>query len=172
MLVRRAEQDSVREKSLAESAVKEWAATFDAIHDCIMILDPEYRILRCNAATARLCGTTEEQLRGRRCWEIMHDGYMPAGCPVPGSLTGKKAESAIIEHLRLPCMVASDPILDAAGNVVKIVHTIRDITEQRKLESQLFQAQKMEAVGPLAGGVAHDFNNILTAIIGYASCCR
>lgn len=46
-----------------------------------------------------------------------------------------------------------------------------DITEQKKLEAQLQHAQKMEAVGTLAGGVAHDFNNILTAIIGYAHLC-
>jgi PAS domain S-box-containing protein len=50
--------------------------------------------------------------------------------------------------------------------------TCEDITELRRLESQLRQAQKMESIGTLAGGIAHDFNNILTSLIGYASLIR
>jgi len=56
------------------------------------------------------------------------------------------------------------PIRNAAGEVYRIVGTAEDITEHRQLEAQFRHAQKMEAVGQLAGGVAHDFNNILAVI--------
>jgi PAS domain S-box-containing protein len=59
------------------------------------------------------------------------------------------------------------PVRDGMGRIVRVVGIAEDITELKRTEEQFFEAQKMEAVGRLAGGVAHDFNNVLTAILGY-----
>ncbi|UFS71701.1 PAS domain S-box protein [Geomonas sp. RF6] len=92
-------------------------------------------------------------------WSALRDGKVWEGevhCR-------KKGGEPLWEH------VTVSPIRDTRGGVTHFVALEQDITEQKRIKEQLLQAQKMEAVGQLAGGVAHDFNNILTAIIGFAS---
>ena len=73
----------------------------------------------------------------------------------------KNGETLVIEK-------ALTPLRDGQGEITHFISTGRDITERRKLESELRQAQKMDAIGRLAGGVAHDFNNLLLVISAYA----
>lgn len=79
----------------------------------------------------------------------------------------------------LPVTMNASAVFDAAGKFVVSRSVIRDITEKRKmddekrkLQQQLFQSQKLEALGTLAGGIAHDFNNLLASIMGYASLAK
>ena len=67
---------------------------------------------------------------------------------------------------------AGSPLKDKNNQRIGVVFVLRDITEKRQMEQELFKSQKLESVGVLAGGIAHDFNNILTAIIGNLSLAK
>jgi two-component system cell cycle sensor histidine kinase/response regulator CckA len=80
-----------------------------------------------------------------------------------GRLVNKKKDGTLYSQDS-----AISPVRDAAGTVTSYVAVTRDVTAALALEAQFLQAQKMEAVGRLAGGVAHDFNNVLSVILSYA----
>jgi len=146
-----------------------WQRTFDAIPDIITIQDPDFTILQTNRA-GREFFSQNGSIIGRHCYTLFHGINTPCtNCPV--SRVHQKGESHLeeVEHPLLDkwFQVSSSPIF-TDGRLRYVVHVARDITEQKAMERNFLQAQKMESVGRLAGGVAHDFNNILSAINGYA----
>jgi PAS domain S-box-containing protein len=127
------------EKQL-QSAAGQWQATFDAVEDSIMILDPQLRIQQVNAATISFLGMPADKILGRRCHEIFHgtEGVAP-GCPAAALLkTLCHQESEIFhEKKKINLLVSAYPIIDTDGNFKGLVHMLKDITERKRMEQEL-----------------------------------
>lgn len=152
-------------------AKEEWERTFDAIGDIVTIQDTDMRITRANKATFEIFGLQPEVAIGKKCHELFRGiNDCCLGCPVAEALAGFTSYTAEIVHdaLGKTFLVSASPVVNASGELQRIVHFAKDITEFKKLEMQFLQAQKMEAIGRLSSGVAHDFNNILSSILGYS----
>ncbi len=156
----------------AKKAQQEWEMTFDAIGDIITIQDEEMRIVRVNRAACEYLAATPAELIGKYCYTVFRGEKMPCpGCPQIGAPNCVEGYSSEIFHENLDKIfrVSISPLISEPDGAVRgFVHYAKDITERKRLEAQLQQSQKMEAIGTLTGGIAHDFNNILGAILGYS----
>jgi PAS domain S-box-containing protein len=164
-----------RAEKAAVGAAREWQTTFDASRDGIWVLDWQHRVLRANKAAEALFGQSKDKMIGEYCWRIMHDtSQSHPQCPAVKARQSLNRETLEFENGGRWFLVTADPILDARGRYAGAVHIISDITdrkreemEREKMQARLLQVQKMESIGRLAGGVAHDFNNMLSVILGY-----
>ena len=166
------DQELQRTLERCHQAERSWETTFDAVAAPITLLGTGRSILKANQAAAVMLGKESCELIGLRCYDLVGNpgGGPCADCPVPKVLADGRAHSAEIIHPQVErtLIVSVSPIVNPQGKIVALTHFCLDISEQKKLTEQYQQAQKMEAVGRLAGGVAHDFNNILTIINGYS----
>jgi hypothetical protein len=155
-------------------AADDWERTFNSVGDAVVTLDVGGRIARMNLTAQRWFGLSEAEALGRPAHEIVTGAPAPpAGWPEVAALArGEKLEWAqALERPRGRFELTLTPIAreGAMGGSVLIV---KDVTEGRRLEEELRHAQKMEAVGRLANGVAHDFNNMLTVILSTGRAAR
>ena len=168
----------VTESRRAEQALREGEARYrqltehatDIIYNC----DLEGRFTFVNPTAARLTKYSEDELLGRSFLSLIRDDYRRRAVEF---YDRQRTDGIRSTYLELP-LIAKDgtevwvgqsvQVVEEQGVPVGIQAIARDITARLALEDQLRQAQKMEAIGRLAGGVAHDFNNILTAVLGSA----
>ncbi|MCK9420657.1 MAG: PAS domain S-box protein [Nitrospirae bacterium] len=147
---------------------------YDDAPDMMHSVDREGNIIICNRTELQALGFKTEEIIGYALKDlIVPEERDTCARKMEALKTNGFFEGEITllakDGRRIPVFIRSKAIYDKDGAFLMSDAVLRDITEKKNLEAQLFQAQKMEAVGLLAGGVAHDFNNILTVIVGYGS---
>ncbi len=158
------------EQKLAASEAR-FRRLIENASDLITVVD-EHGIIRFQGPSSeRILGFPPEEMMGHEAFEWVHPDDLPKAKEAIRRTVEQPGQPVSIEyrvrhrngHWRVLESIGRN-MPDPSGAVFIIVNS-RDVTEQRELQDQLRQAQKMEAIGQLAGGVAHDFNNILTVIM-------
>lgn len=169
------------QNAISHKQVAMLAQSLESNMDLIVITDIEGRIMHVNQQVKEYLGYEREELKGRHIslmqsqknpeglWEEIYRKTMTEG--------GWKGEILNVrkDGHEYPVLVSTSLVKYENNDVIAFIGIVRDMTEHKKseeermdLQSQLLQAQKLESVGRLAGGVAHDFNNILSAILGFS----
>ena len=167
----------ISERKQAEEALREseekYRTVLESNPDPVVVYDIEGKVTYFNPAFTRVFGwTLAERLGNKMDVFVPAEAWRETKMMIEKVLAGERFSN--VETLRynkkgetIPVSVSGTIYKDKKGNPIGSVINLRDISHQKKLETQLKQAQKMEAIGTLAGGIAHDFNNILSSVIGY-----
>jgi PAS domain S-box-containing protein len=150
------------------------SAAMEQAVESIVITDKLGKIIYVNPAFENITGYLKTEAIGKKP-SIVKSGFhgnffydemwnrLKRGLTWNGYLKNKSKDGSIYEE-----EASISPVFDRTGEIQHFVAVKRDVTQERRMESQLRKAQKLEAIGTLAGGIAHDFNNILFPIIGFS----
>jgi len=154
------------------SKSNELQAMFDSIIDGVIVYDSAGRVQHRNHVCPQYF--PRETLPGSSCRELFHPEHAAASlhCPVERALAGERVEISLSS---LPSVgksryfdITATPIEDSKGDYNRVLLFLRDVTEKRLQELHLMQAEKLSSIGVLAAGVAHEINNPLSSVAGYA----
>jgi two-component system, cell cycle sensor histidine kinase and response regulator CckA len=160
----------ITERKRAEERIREQAALLDKAQDAILVRDLEDHILFWNKGAEYIYGWSSEEAAGKNARELMFKGSLSQFEKARGILLERGEWAGELEHVTKSgdeitvesrwTLVRDDADLPRS---VLVINT--NVTERKKIEAQFLRAQRMESIGTLAGGIAHDLNNVLSPIL-------
>lgn len=177
--------NDITHRKEAEDRLRRQAQVFDNMYDGVLLTDAENRIIGWNRGAERIFGYGEAEMIGASP-EVLNppDAAQFITRGIHESIERLGRWSGLVPIIRKDgatgiCEVVCVPMTDSRGSIIGTVSVNRDVSERianererQKLEHQLRQSQKMEAIGTLASGIAHDFGNLLAAIFTYADLAK
>lgn len=165
------------EESLAK-ARERLAVTMHSISDGVLATDTEGLITTLNPAAEVISGATQDVAIGRPVEEVLRpagegrEGFfagMVGEAVKNGTRSAREAEITGPGGRTRSVIAAASPVRDRRGDIIGAVITLRDVTERKLADAELFKMRSLRLLGFMAGGIAHDFNNILTGVLGNLS---
>jgi len=166
--------EDITQRKLSEAALRESEERYRNLVESspdTIVIHSEGKIVFINPAGAQLLGAANtEQLIGKEIMDFVHPNYREPVKELNHQMKGERKDVHLIEEkiVRLDgsvidVEVATTPFMHEGKHGIQVI--IRDITEKKKLEAQFLRAQRLESIGTLASGIAHDINNILTPMM-------
>jgi PAS domain S-box-containing protein len=162
----------ITERKLMDEARTRLASIVESSEDAIIGKDDKGIVTSWNSGAEKIFGYTAQEMIGQPILRLLPEDRRQEETDILERI--KRGE--IVTHIEtvrkrkdgrfINVSLTISPIRDARGKIVGASKIARNITERKQLESQLYQSQKMEAIGQLTGGIAHDFNNLLAVISG------